>query len=112
MALVKNFYDDIFKLENNLIILIKSNLLNIYYLNGKNSVRNFYYNKYQELLNEYNLTKNEFLLQFLVIIREIIERIDSLTLNYRMGNKVDFNELIPLFLSNKMNNVESNVKTK
>ncbi len=102
----KNFYTDIFKLESNLTKLIKSNLLNVYYLNGKESVRDFYYRKYQKLLSDYNLTKNEFLLQFLEIIKEIIEKIDYLTISYKTGSKVDMTELLPLLFSNRINNIE------
>ena len=105
-TLDKNFYTDIFKLESNLTKLIKSNLLNVYYLNGKESVRDFYYRKYQKLLSDYNLTKNEFLLQFLEIIKEIIEKIDYLTISYKTGSKVDMTELLPLLFSNRINNIE------
>lgn len=104
MALNNNFYDEIFEKEKYWIELASKNLLNIYYLNGKNGIKEFYLNKQKELSLEYRLTKNEIMGKFLQIINNILSHIDYLTDEYRNGELIDMNSLVNLFLYNQMNN--------
>lgn len=107
MALDNNFYNEIFKKEAYWTELAKKGLLNIYYLNGKNSIKEFYLNKKAELEAEYKLTNNQIQEQFLNIIISIIDKIGILTDEYREGNNIDITSLTTIFLSNQMNNNEN-----
>lgn len=112
MALNNNFYKEIFEKEQYWIELANKNLLNIYYLNGKNGIKEFYLTKKRELELEYKLTNNDIIKQFLEIINNIINEIEYLTNEYRSGELIDMNSLVNLFLYNQMNNnVNENKKT-
>jgi len=112
MALNNNFYDEIFEKEKYWIELASKNLLNIYYLNGRNGIKEFYLNKKKELSLEYKLTNNEIMGKFLEIINNILSHIDYLTDEYRNGELININSLVNLFLYNQMNNnVNENKKS-
>lgn len=113
MALNNNFYNEIFENEKYWIELANKKLLNIYYLNGKNGLKEFYVNKKKELELEYKLTNNDIIKQFLDIINSIIREMEYLTDEYRKGELIDMNSLVNLFLYNQMNNnVNENKKSK
>lgn len=104
MALDNNFYTEIFEKEIYWTDLVDKNLLNVYYLNGKNGLKDFYIKKLEKLKYEYSLTNNEMLKKILDIINNIINEIDDITIRYKRGNKININSLPKLFLVNKMNN--------
>lgn len=111
MALNNNFYNEIFEKEKYWIELASKNLLNIYYLNGKNGIKGFYLNKKMELELEYKLDRNDIIGKILDIINGIIGEIEYLTDEYRNGELIDINSLVNLFLYNQMNNnVKDNTK--
>lgn len=110
MALSENFYNEIFEKEKYWTELANRKLLNIYYLNGKDGIKEFYLDKKAKLEQEY--TNDQMIGKFLSIIDNIISKIDSLTLDYRRGNPIDINSIITLFLHNQMNNqVKNGYKT-
>lgn len=104
MALRDDFYNDIYIREKKCIELIDRNLLNIYYLNGKNGLREFYQLKRQELEEEYKISNNQIIKNIINIINNIIDEIDYLTISYKNGELVDMRSLNSLFLYNLMNN--------
>ena len=104
MALNNNFYSEIFEKELYWTELAKKNLLNIYYLNGKNGLKEFYEKKRIELSKEYQLTNNPIQAQFLEIINNIINKIETLSIDYRNGKNININSLVNIFLSSQMNN--------
>jgi len=109
MALNKNFYKTICYKEQNWINMLDRNLLNIYYLP---ELRQFYFEKQEQLNYEVNLTGNEFLKNILLSINQIIEKIDYLMNQDKKGNHVNIKELRDLFFINKLtNNITSSNKT-
>lgn len=104
MALSNNFYEEIFNKEKYWMALAKQHFLNIYYLNGKDGLRQFYESKKIELENECSVSNNIIIKNFLEVVNNIILKIDELTKNYKEGKVIDINSLIPLFLYNQMNN--------
>lgn len=111
MALSNNFYEDIFNKEKYWMTLAKQQFLNIYYLNGKDGLKQFYEKKRIELENECKISNNVIIKNFLEVINNIIFKIEKLTKDYKEGKTIDINSLIPLFLYNQMNNnIEQNFK--
>lgn len=104
MALNNNFYNEIFENEKYWTELASKKLLNIYYFNGKNGIREFYIKKRLELDKEYQVTQNPIQGQFLNNIINIIKKIETLTREYREGKNININSLVDLFLYNQMNN--------
>lgn len=111
MALSNNFYDDIFNKEKYWSQLINQGLLNIYYLNGKGGIKEFYLDKKKKLEYEYELAGNQIIKNFLELINNIINQIDYLTNEYRHGKLIDMSSLLNLFLHNQMNNNISEKKS-
>lgn len=101
MALNTNFYEEIYEKENTWIDVIKSNLMNIYYLP---ELRDFYFKKQERLSYEFELTGNEIIKTFSNAISTIIIKIDCLINEDRKGNIVNINEICDYFLINKLNN--------
>lgn len=112
MALNNNFYNDIFEKEKYWTELANKNLLNIYYLNGKDGLKEFYLIKKEELEYEYNLTNNDIIGRFLNIVNEILTQIELMTKEYREGKKINMDLLSKTFLVNQMNNNVDSVKSK
>lgn len=104
MALKENFYTEIFEKEKYWLQLANNKLLNIYYINGKNGIRDFYFNAKGELEQEYQQNGNQIIKGILDSINKIIEKIDFITLEHTKGKDIDSNSIVNLFLSNQMNN--------
>lgn len=104
MALNNNFYSEIFDKENYWTELIDKKLMNIYYLNKSDGPLTFYQNKKNQLKIEYDESRNEIIKNFLLSIDNIINKINTLTNDYRTGKQIDFNELKTMFIVNQMNN--------
>lgn len=104
MALTKKFYEEIFEKEVYWTDLAQTNLLNIYYLNGKNGIKDFYIKKRNDLTFEYESNKNVVLKFFIDMIDQILLKIESLTKNYENNINIDIVELTNLFLINQMSN--------
>lgn len=107
MNLNDNFCKEIFKREKEWIDLSNRNLLNIYYINGKNGLKEFYSMKKSELQNNYS-ANSKVVKEILDLINDIINKIDSITKEYREGKKVDLDSLINLFLLYKLNDCKNN----
>jgi len=101
MALSTNFYEEIYEKEKTWIDIIKSNLMNIYYLP---ELRDFYFKKQERLSYEFELTGNEIIKTFSNAISAIIIKIDCLINEDRKGNIANINEICDYFLINKLNN--------
>lgn len=101
MALNTNFYEEIYEKEKTWIDIIKSNLMNIYYLP---ELRDFYFKKQERLNYEFELTGNEFIKAFSNAITTIIIKINYLIDEDKKGNIVNINEICNYFLINKLNN--------
>ena len=111
MALRNGFYTEIFNNEKIWIDLIENNLLNTIYCNLV--LKPFYEEKKKELEQEYNLTGNKIIEQIILIIENIINQIDLFKSQYDKGDKVNMHFILPLFLTNQMNNqVFNNLKDK
>ena len=102
MALRNNFYAEIFTNEERWIQLIQENLLNSIYC--KLVLKPFYEEKKKELEQEYNITGNKIIEQIILIIENIINQIDLFNSQYNKGEKANMNFILPLFLTNQMNN--------
>lgn len=102
MALAKNFYNEIFEQEQKWTDLINLNLLNSVYCNL--TLKPFYIQKRMELKEEYAKTNNEIIKQIILIINDIIDKIELFNYEYLNYQKSNINLLLPLFLTTKMNN--------
>lgn len=98
MTLNDSFFNEILEKEKYWMELADKKLLNVYYLNGKGGIRDFYLDRIEKI--EQMPDDNKTILNS---INNIISKIDSLTLDYRRGNPIDLNSLIILFLSNQVN---------
>ena len=103
MALKSNFYNEIFTNEEKWIELINKNLLNSIYCNL--ALRPFYVQKRNDVEIEYKVTNNQILGQILLIIDDIVAQIDYFNEQYKNSKYVDIKSLLPLFLTNQMNNI-------
>lgn len=109
MALNKDFYKTICDKEQNWITMLDRNLLNVYYLS---ELRQFYFEIYEKLNYEVNLTGNEFLKNISLSINQMIEKIDYLMNQDKKGKYVNIKELRDLFFINKLtNNISVSNKT-
>lgn len=105
MALNNNFYIEIFENEKQWLDFLNLNLLNVYYLP---QLRDFYLKKQNEILQEKNITNNEFLKNILNMINEMLDNINMIIESHKNGIDVDVKILSNCFLINQMNN---NVKS-
>lgn len=97
-----DFYSEIFENEKKWKQLIDKGLLNSVYCNL--TLKPFYQKKKQILEKEIGLNNNELIKQIIMIINDIIIEIDSLNYKYVNYQKPNINNLLPLFLTSKMNN--------
>ena len=95
MALKSNFYDEIFKEEKNWIEMLDSNLLNVYYLV---ELRNFYYERQIIVGREYNLSLNPVMKSIWVVLNNMVEKLDRIEADYKIGKRININELKNYFL--------------
>lgn len=102
MALNNEFYKEIFDNEIKWSNKINKNLFNITYC--KLELKPFYIEKKEKLEYEQSLTDNEFLKPFINSINKIIDKINYFEELSLKNKNPDLKELIPLFLSNQMNN--------
>lgn len=109
MALKNDFYSDIFQKEQEWTELINKNLLNSIYCNLV--LKSFYLKKKLELKKEYNLSNSKILEQIIISIEQIIDKIDLFNEQYVNSEKVNLKELVPLFLTNQMNNTKEDTIT-
>lgn len=98
-----SFYTDIFEKELYWISLANKNLLNIYYINGEDGLKDFYINKLNLLEAITNKPRILFIKE---IIKEILEEIDNITSIYNSGSDIDIKKLTDLFLVNQLTNNE------
>lgn len=98
---MNNIYEEIFEKEKYLTELTNHKLLNTYYLTGSDGLKEFYIDKLNKLENEYE--KNNIIKEIIIVIKEIIEKIDEFINSYNNGNEVDVNSIYKYFLYNKMN---------
>ena len=104
MEIDVSFYTDIFEKEAYWISLANDNLLNIYYINGTDGLKDFYTNKLNAL-NNINKPKTIFIID---MIKEILREIELLTNTYNSGQDISINKLIDLFITNQLTNKKSN----
>ena len=100
MPMGNSIYGEIISNEQKWIELINSGLLNSIYCSQV--LKPFYDEKSKIISITYKNTNNELLGQVLNIIDDIIKKLDELYASYRDMKNTDMNELVPLFLVNKM----------
>lgn len=104
MALKKDFYEEIYKEEINWIEMLNAKLLNVYYLL---ELRKFYYERQVIVSHEYNLTLNPIMKSIWTVLNNMVEKLDHIDSDYKMGKRINLNELKNYFLINILsNNVE------
>lgn len=104
MALKNDFYDEIYKEEINWIEMLDSKLLNVYYLL---ELRKFYYERQVIVSYEYNLTLNPIMKSIWTVLNNMVEKLDNIESDYKMGKRINLNELKNYFLVNMLsNNIE------
>ena len=99
------FYDDIFEKETYWTELASKNLLNIYYINGTDGLKDFYLKKLSILSEVNNKPKIKFIIE---MIEDILKEIDKLTYTYNEGEDINIDSLIDLFIINQLTNKKSN----
>lgn len=102
MKLDTNFYTEIFEKEVSWSDMIKDKLLNVYYFNSENGLIPFYKERYEVLVNEYKKNNNEKLLFFINMIKDILDEINKLTIEYNSGKDVSMDKLSSLFIINQI----------
>ena len=117
MYLSDDFCKQIFENERKWIDLASRKLLNIYYLNGKDSMKDFYTSKKKEL--EKNSSNSKMAKKLVGMIDDVLNKIEAITESYRNGNEININELVNLFLIYKLSEVNDtntsnlkNIETK
>lgn len=100
-----SFYTEIFDKEAYWETLSDEGLLNIYYINGPDGLKDFYIKKLDILKSINNKEKIKFIIN---MIDDILKKIDDLTITYNSGNEIDIKELTNLFISNQITNKKSN----
>ena len=105
MELDVSFYEEIFKKELYWTDLASKNLLNVYYINGVDGLKDFYLEKLEVLNSINDRPKLEI---FINIINEILDEIDSITNKYNNSEDIDINKLVSLFIVNQITNKKSN----
>ena len=99
-----NFYTDIFEKELYWSDLASKNLLNVYYINGTDGLKDFYTKKL-EILSQ--VTDKPRINIFIEMINEILKEIETLTETYNSGQDIDINNLSDLFIINQITNKKS-----
>lgn len=105
MNINNNIYNEMFDKEKKWIEQINSGLLNSIYCNLE--LKPFYL----EIEGQLNTNSTEITKPIIEAIKEIIQKIDEFNDLYSKGYKTDMKELIPLFLTNKMNKKEKKSST-
>ena len=96
-----SFYTEIFDKEAYWETLSDEGLLNIYYINGPDGLKDFYIKKLEILKSINNKEKIKFIID---MINDILTEIDNLTTIYNSGKEIDMKELTGLFISNQITN--------
>ena len=99
-----NFYTDIFEKELYWSDLANKNLLNVYYINGTDGLKDFYTKKLEVLTQ---VTDRPRINIFIEMINEILKEIEILTETYNSGKDIDINNLSDLFIINQITNKKS-----
>lgn len=105
MNINNNIYNEIFVKEKKWIEQINSGLLNSIYCNLE--LKSFY----QEIETQLSTNSTEITKPIIEAIKEIINKINEFNDLYSQGSKTDMKELIPLFLTSKMNKKEKKSNT-
>ena len=100
MALDKNFYSEIYEKETMWIDMLKSNLMNVYYLP---EIKKFYIEKQAVLDYEFQLTRNDIMRSISFALNNIIVKIDDFIKEDKKGTVIILEDLIDLFLINIFN---------
>lgn len=101
MALNKNFYNEIYEKETMWIDMLKSNLINVYYLS---EIKEFYQSKQNILNDEFELTGNSIMKSISFALNNIIVKLDFFINEEKKGKIIRLRELNNLFLLNVLNN--------
>jgi len=108
MNLNDDFCKEIFKREKEWINLANKNLLNVYYINGRNGLREFYESKKVELQENYSAT-SKLVKTITDMINNILLKIDFVTNEHKDGKRIDMKCITDLFLLYQLNdNKEDN----
>lgn len=108
MNLNDDFCKEIFKREKEWINLANKNLLNVYYINGRNGLREFYESKKIELQENYSAT-SKLVKTMTDMINNILLKIDFVTNEHKDGKRIDMKCITDLFLLYQLNdNKEDN----
>ena len=108
MNLNDDFCKEIFKREKEWINLANKNLLNVYYINGRNGLREFYESKKIELQENYSAT-SKLVKTITDMINNILLKIDVVTNEHKDGKRIDMKCITDLFLLYQLNdNKEDN----
>ena len=110
MALKSNFYDEIFMHEKKWLEMIDRKLLNAIYCNL--TLRPFYEETLTKIGVEYNETRNPILWEISVAIKDMLEQLRNMQIQYEASRIVDVTILRPFFLVNKMNNNSNQEQNK
>lgn len=105
MVLDVSFYNNIFDKELYWTDLASKNLLNIYYINGVDGLKDFYLEKLEVLKSINNKPK---LNMFIDMINDIVDEIDNLTKDNNEGKDINVKKLVNLFIINQITNKKSN----
>ncbi len=100
-----SFYTEIFDKEAYWETLSDEGLLNIYYINGPDGLKDFYIKKLDILKSVSNKENIKFIIN---MINDILTEIDNLTTIYNSGKEIDIKELTNLFIINQITNKKSN----
>ena len=101
MALKLDFYKEIIEKEQIWLTNLDYNLLNVYYLS---ELKEFYIDKYNKLSVESSKIANPLINSIIVIIKNMISKLDSIINTYNEGKDVDLNILKNYFLTNILKN--------
>ena len=101
MSLTKKIYEEIIEKETTWIGMINENLLNIFYLP---ELKKFYSEKKYRFDYEFQLTENDIIKSISHTLNRIIQKIDYIIEQDKIGNSVKLTELSNLFLINKLTN--------
>ena len=101
-----SFYTEIFEKEAYWISLTRNNLLNTYYINGNDGLKEFYQKKLSILEEIKNEKPN--VIFIINMIKNILNEIESITNLYNSGEEININLLVNLFITNQLTNKKSN----
>ena len=106
MEIDTSFYTEIFEKEAYWISLTHNNLLNTYYINGNDGLKDFYQKKLSilEIVKE-EKPNTKFIID---MIKSILNEIESITNLYNSGEDININKLVDLFITNQLTNKKSN----